>query len=673
MTTPTGFKFYKDTMLVDFSDVFEPGNSAITTGFKSGATDLGNLFANGNSGYTTNYKNSIGTDLGSLFLKKLPFNITGGTYTTTSLTQDNFIIYNIVVEVGTSTLTFYETPTEGVNFQLVGGGGGGGGSWSNTTAFTIYSGAGGGGGGNLLVNNFQALINTPYIIAVGSGGAGGLSDDTTNASYTAPTPGSPGNQSSITGTGITLISYGGAGGNAGTSNTRAIGGAGGNYSSNIGGFGGLGGSGGQGNAGGSGTYNTGTDGTSGYLYINSFLLYSNSTSFPTYYKPPLPNYPYANVPVSITLSNWYTVSGGGGGANSTNSTQLASGNGGSGVGSGGLDGGNWSTSTPITVAPPYASFGGGGGGGGYLTPAFPGGNGLVNIWFTYILSSTEPFNVSGNNVIVGYTANYKYAIFLEDGQVTPIYPNTAYSTTLNFIVVGGGGGGGRAKSGVSNGGGGGGGAYLLSANQNTSYDISIGAGGAGGNPSIGDSGISGGISQVFNINNNTFLVRCMGGTGGTNTTKGYGGNVYINNDAVNKVKVNSIDITGGDGGDDSSVGLPCTYNTSGLSLGIYSELITAQPTYISDYYSGGGGGGKGSFDTSNYQPGGGGGTSPPNSVDSNTGLGGTGSFKDSTPPGDGLPGNGYGSGGGAGGNASNETRYNGGNGRQGIVIVYASL
>lgn len=313
------------------------------------------------------------------------FSITGGSFVTTSNTVSATTTYNIVVNPGTSILTFNVLPDSSyANFQLVGGGGGGGGCWADISDLKLYSGAGGGGGGNLLVNNYVVNTNS-YTITVGNSGVLGYSNN--GLGDNSQTSGGPGGNSTITNSsGLNLIAYGGAGGGSGTSSSKSTGGAAGSFLTNAGGSGGSGGTGGNGNGGSSGDWQTGTSGTAAYFFTNNALLtFSPSNAFPTYYRPDVPNYPFATNPDSITLSNWYTVSGGGGAGDSTATNEFVSGNGGSGAGSGGLDGSNWSTLYPITNPPPYASFGGGGGGGGYITPGFPGGNGLVVVWFSYTI------------------------------------------------------------------------------------------------------------------------------------------------------------------------------------------------------------------------------------------------------------------------------------------------
>jgi hypothetical protein len=107
--------------------------------------------------------------------------------------EDN--TYTILKFTNTGTCT-WEAPTGTTSMQglIVGGGGGGGGDM----------GGGGGGGGYL---EFQTLSVTSQVltISVGAGGAGAIKTED-------PFAGNSGGNSSISGTGISLISLGGAGG-----------------------------------------------------------------------------------------------------------------------------------------------------------------------------------------------------------------------------------------------------------------------------------------------------------------------------------------------------------------------------------------------------------------------------------------------------------------------------
>ena len=57
----------------DLADIFESGNSGITTGYKTAnGQDIGQLFAAGNSGINTGLIASNGKDLGSIFAEPAP-------------------------------------------------------------------------------------------------------------------------------------------------------------------------------------------------------------------------------------------------------------------------------------------------------------------------------------------------------------------------------------------------------------------------------------------------------------------------------------------------------------------------------------------------------------------------------------------------------------------------
>jgi hypothetical protein len=281
----------------------------------------------------------------------------------------------------------------------------------------------------------------------------------------------------------------------------------------------------------------------------------------------------------------------------------------------------------------------------------------------------SPFSVTNSLSGVQFTSNFAYAIFTDTVNQGTVTRNPSYTSSLNFIVVGGGGGGGRSGPGQSNGGGGGGGVYLTVVDtvDINPYIITIGKQGSG---QTGDSSLitSGGFSQV--TINGTELIKCTGGGGGTTDARGIGGVVYEQGILKSPAGV------GGDGGDRSNGSNSYYYYVSeqdNRKLGVPNELIFANPAYISYYYSGGGGGGKGSSDTADYSPGEGGGTySTDVTVNPNTGLGGNAGISGGTSA-PGKPGNGYGSGGGGGGYNQFTVSENGGNGKQGIVIVYAAL
>lgn len=292
-----------------------------------------------------------------------------------------------------------------------------------------------------------------------------------------------------------------------------------------------------------------------------------------------------------------------------------------------------------------------------------------------------PTGASITGIVYGsdFRNSYYYAIFLVPSVQGSVAPNTKFnytsSSVISFICVGGGGGGGGSRGGASCGGGGGGGTYRFDKGSynvsSPTYSLTVGAGGsAGTGGSAGIPGGTGGESKVTYNSGANFLVKCAGGVGGTTSGPGDGGFTYTSDNPDPTVFG-----YGGGGGDLGGVanGEPCYWSfANSRPLLIPPEIVSAQPLYISYYYAGGGGGGKGNLDTSDYSGGQGGGTAPVGSTGSNTGAGGLGGVKDAGAT-DGYPGNGYGSGGGGGGNESDGTRKPGGAGRQGIVIVYASL
>ena len=189
-TGPTGFKFNYNGSIVDFFDIFEPGNSGFTTGYTIGnEKDLGQLFmasgTSGNSGITTGYKYpsnpSTMADLGSIFQRKLAF-LTDGAYYFGITASYQYAIFaspmyanigSTNTAPGTSITGATLTPKYSTTlyFVCVGGGGGGGGAKGNQSN-------GGGGGGGLYLNYTDAQVGSgTYYINVGKGGAGGAPAD----------------------------------------------------------------------------------------------------------------------------------------------------------------------------------------------------------------------------------------------------------------------------------------------------------------------------------------------------------------------------------------------------------------------------------------------------------------------------------------------------------------
>ena len=313
--------------------------------------------------------------------------------------------YNIVVLYSgiDSDLSFNTLPDSAlVNFQLVGGGGGGSSGYEfiavppNNIANT---GSGGGGGGNLLVP--YTLDNSEeFIIKVGKYGDNAIVNIYNNIFY--PTNGGDGGDTIITSNkGLNLTTYGGKGGKYSDTSGNAVGGDGGGFSSNVSGSGGQGGNGGQGAT---LTYEySGSPGTPSYFYLNQTLTFSPSTSYPSinfdigngsypYQLPFYVFYPYEGDDVVITIEHWYQMSGGGGGGSLSNNIpveQASYQNGGSGflftdsLGAG-RSGNSFQSGDYANPPPNLPTFGGGGGGQGIITStSFPGGPGIVVIWFSY--------------------------------------------------------------------------------------------------------------------------------------------------------------------------------------------------------------------------------------------------------------------------------------------------
>lgn len=305
--------------------------------------------------------------------------------------------------------------------------------------------------------------------------------------------------------------------------------------------------------------------------------------------------------------------------------------------------------------------------GNPLGSLFRGGNGGFTTNYTLngvdlgvLCEAKLPFTSSGHTLF-GTTDNYAYAVFTDvnsTGIIRARYYDEYYP--LAFVVVGGGGGGGRSVGGQSNGGGGGGGVYSFTQRSDMfDKDLLVTVGGGGtSSTATNQTGGTGGDSYIRMDGTDWF--KSTGGGGGSPSTRGSGGESIRYGMSTNYENSN-----GGDGGDQSN-GNNASYYQGGLSLSIPSELLTLSLSdYISNYYSGGGGGAKGSADDFNWSGGRGG-------SENRDGVGGTRGVLDS-PGSTGQEGQYWGAGGGAGGNSSGGTRYDGGPGKQGIVVVYAQI
>lgn len=276
----------------------------------------------------------------------------------------------------------------------------------------------------------------------------------------------------------------------------------------------------------------------------------------------------------------------------------------------------------------------------------PSGNDLGSLFLPKL-----PFSTTGATTLVTTSTtdpNYCYAIFTSAGTVT----TEKNSGTLYSICVGGGGAGGWSQVGISPGGGGGGGVEikeipLSSYSIGTIFTVSVGAGGQAIYGSV-RSGVESSLK-----NGTTFISRVSGGIGGNDNGSGSGGGYYDPPTSATPTVLN-----GGGGGD----------RTDGYNSSSYSASLNIPPAldpYIASSYCGGGGGGKGNSDSTPFYGGGGG----------NNGLGGK---RPSSTPNytnyNGESGLSYGAGGGAAGFKSIvEFVYIGGNGANGVVIVYSPL
>jgi hypothetical protein len=160
-----------------------------------------------------------------------------------------------------------QTKTRAMLVECWGGGGGGGGA--NCPAGNTAAASGGGGGA--YASRYTTTLKTSYVVAIGAGGAGGLSSglnggagvatifDTATPLCTA-NPGGAGQGDSVGGTTATIVRQGGGGGGSGGGDFSFAGGDGGNsfrFSATAGG----GGNGGDAGAGGGGARGAGVPGT----------------------------------------------------------------------------------------------------------------------------------------------------------------------------------------------------------------------------------------------------------------------------------------------------------------------------------------------------------------------------------------------------------------------------
>jgi hypothetical protein len=595
-------------------------------------TDLDTIFEKGNSGITTNYITSNGKDLGSQFMRGNSGIVTefktlyNGSYTDLgSLFQERLpFLASGATKTGVAVSNiagqpdyYYAIYTNPETRQAITYNG----IDSNLKIIAV-------GGGGVYQVEYSLYSGISYDLYVGQGGAGGASQGGA-------------------GTNSTVWRYEGG---SGAYIINCLGGQPGNFTSA-----GSGGtvenpSGVVGNGGGGGDRERGDDSTFPSLNLPSYLI----TADPLY------------------ISDKY--SGGGGGAKGNSNDTSFSGGYGGGSGRGGARGTENATGT---VGFPGAGYGGGGGAGGFTRSStnFNGGagaSGIIVVYAEIIIPETNlPFTATGSSIYKS-TSNttgtrYCYAIFT-DTNYTKTVTTSKDGVQLYGIVVGGGGGGGGSTNDQSPGGGGGGGVGLYAINNITSgktYNITVGIGGAGG-PAQGNA-TAGGTSQVTG---NGITWQSTGGGGGTVGGEGSGGS--------------GIGF-GGNGGDRQFPSDNSSYyyisEASKNPLGVPVELTNQEPSYISNYYSGGGGSSKGTEDDVSYGGGYGGNTiTLINGVYTSSGLGGLRGPEDnpSSTNWDGYPGESWGGGGGSGGYYTSgflgdRFYYPGGPGKQGIVIIYSPI
>ena len=274
--------------------------------------------------------------------------------------------------LNTSTSVFSPLASINSSYLVVAGGGGGGGGGGDAN-FT-YSGGGGGAGG-LLQGSITFTKSTTYTITIGAGGAGGVGVNSG--------PGSNGANSSIIGSGVSIITIGGGAGGGAVVGVSTSGGSGGGAGARNGtsqtGSAGTTGQGNSGGNGGGGTANSGGGGGGGAggAGTSGNSLYSGNIGSGG-----------AGLSIAITGSSVTYAAGG----------------------------------TPTAATPSYAGSGGGGGGGGYYQTGAPGGTGRDGIViFAYTtayglatatgsytqttIGSTDSLGMGAYNYVYTFTGN----------------------------------------------------------------------------------------------------------------------------------------------------------------------------------------------------------------------------------------------------------------------------
>jgi len=550
------------------------------------------------------------------------------------------------VHIFTATGTSYFTATSAiasVAYLIVAGGGSGG----------NFAGGGGGAGG-MITGTFSATAGATYTITVGAGGAG------VGPTGNAAVQGKTGTNSSITGTGISLIACGGgAGGGNPVSGGAGGSGGGGGVGGTVGGSGvfGQGNSGGgspvpggctTGGGGGGGAGAAGASGTPGRVGGAG-----------------------GNGLQSAITGNLQYYAGGGGGATRCTPGSAIGGLGGGGPGAG---------PSGATGVPGTPGTGGGGGGTWNQTPLTgAGGPGIVvlsyaastvttvvytatSVTYTYNTVSsrwvvhTPPASTATNIItplIASCQANAATGFFAVSSGTTAQRPTTnstyylagsggnlVYSTVLGafpgstavvhiftatgtsyftatanvaaaYLAVGGGGAGCSGATNCSTYGGGGAGGVVISGSftitSGTTYSITVGGGGI--SAARGSTGTSGGYSSI--TAGSTVITTASGGSVASTPAGSGGSNSSYSGGAAGP------GASAGGGAGAGGAGGPGATGLGGTGA---FNIISGSPTYY-------GGGGAGAL----------------------TGLGGLGGGGNIATPGTAGLGGGGGSGGTAGG------------------------
>jgi hypothetical protein len=290
----------------------------------------------------------------------------------------------------------------------------------------------------------------------------------------------------------------------------------------------------------------------------------------------------------------------------------------------------------------YSQYGGGDGGNGLIMliiKRHPSGNS----WFS---TSWSTQTASNNFTIIpsnpkDYGKDYAYSVT----------PNS--TRTLNAVLVASGGGAGASSRGESNGGGGGGGfcSTTFTPSSNTdSLQITVGSPAQGGVPKDGQSQGQSGNNTIAELASGGKSVLVYGGQPGNENASGFGG-----------IANSSPYGTGGKGGDRANGGVGAA-PAPPLFSEDFDDFLNIT-SLVTQNYSGGGSGGKGTDDSGNNYPAG--------IAGFNDGKGGIWNSNDFTQiPGVGLICTGIGGGGGAGGYEADQTEFDGGASTSGICVIY---